>query len=138
MKKTILLLLVTCIGLVSCKKDNYTPGNNLPPNLTLLKYINANAWKPTNSSGQTLAVTIAVPELTRATFENDEVALSISRGDNDVYTKMPFVDAAVSYTYDIQPGFITLFIQTTNDKTLIPPTPTFVSRLKIVLITSSL
>jgi len=137
MKKYILLLLCTItVGLSSCTKEVIVPNDTLP-NKTILKYVNSNQWIPT-SNGQELNVDIPVGEIDRDTFENDEISVMISRGDNDTYEKIPFVYNAQSYSYEIRPGFINLSIQTSGDTNLIPTRPTSTTRVKIVLITSSL
>ncbi|MBB6274335.1 hypothetical protein HDF26_004809 [Pedobacter cryoconitis] len=137
MKKYILLLLsITAIGLSSCKKEVIAP-NNGPPNITLLKYVNPGDWVQSPNK-ETYSVTIPVSQIDRDRFENDEVALSISRLDNDLYDKMPFVDNAESYSYTYAPGTVTLYLQKTNDANIFPDRPTNKARVKIVLITSNL
>lgn len=136
MKKYLLLLLCTvAIGLSSCKKTVYVPDEGLP-NLTILKYVNPNQWIA-DSDGQTLSVDIPVSEIDRDTFENDDISLMISRGDNDTYEKIPFVYNSQSYSYEIRPGFVTLYIQTSDDQNVIPTRPGSTTRIKIVLITST-
>ena len=137
MKKYLLLLLCTItVGISSCTKEVYAPNDTLP-NQTILKYVESNEWVPT-SGGQELYVDIPVSEIDRDTFENDDISVMISRGDNDTYEKVPFVYDVQSYSYEIRPGFITLSIQTSGDTNLIPIRPTTTTRVKIVLITSSL
>lgn len=137
MKKYLLLLLsITAIGLSSCKKEVIAPNNGLP-NLTLLRYINPNDWV-LSPDKQTLSVQLAVSDIDKATFENDEVALSLSRLDNDIYDKMPFVDNAQSYSYTYAPGLVTIYLQTSGDNNIFPVRPTAKARVKIVIITSSL
>lgn len=137
MKKYILLLLsITAIGLSSCKKEVINP-NNGPPNITILKYINPGDWQ-LSADQQTYSVVLPVSQIDQATFDNDEVALSISRLDNNLYDKMPFVDNAESYSYTYTPGSVTVYLQTTSDKNLTPIRPTNKARIKIVLLTSNL
>jgi hypothetical protein len=136
MKKYILLLLaITAIGLSSCKKEVLVPADNGLPNKTYLRYIQPGDWK---QDGNTLSVFLPVSDLDAATFENDEVALSISRRDNDLYDKLPLVDNARSYSYTYAIGGVTLFLQNAADLSTPPVRPTEKSRVKIVLITSSL
>lgn len=137
MKKYLLLLLCTItIGLSSCEKEVYIPNDTLP-NLTILKYVTPNQWVSSNN-GTTLSVDIPVSDIDRDTFENDDISLMISRQDDDTYEKIPFVYDAQSYSYEVRPGFVTLYIQTSGDARLIPVRPTTTTRVKIVLITSSL
>ena len=137
MKKYLLLLLCTVtIGLSSCEKEVYIPNDTLP-NQTIIKYVNSNQWI-SSSNGQELSVDIPVGEIDRDTFENDDISLMISRQDDDTYEKIPFVYNAQSYSYEVRPGFVTLYIQTSGDNQLIPVRPTATTRVKIVLITSSL
>lgn len=138
MKKYLLLLLsITAIGLSSCKKEVIAPNNNGIPNLTLLKYVNPTDWVQ-SANKETYSVTIPVSEIDKGTFDNDEVALSISRLDNELYDKMPFTDNAESYSYTYTPGSVTLYLQKTNDANIFPDRPTNKARIKIVLITSNL
>jgi hypothetical protein len=137
MKKYLLLLLCTVtIALTSCEKEVYVPNDTLP-NQTIIKYVNSNQWI-SSTNGQELSVDIPVGEIDRDTFENDDISIMISRGDNDTYEKIPFVYDAQSYSYEIRPGFVTLSIQTSGDTNLIPVRPSSTTRVKIVLITSSL
>ncbi|SEA80798.1 hypothetical protein [Pedobacter hartonius] len=136
MKKYLLLLLISCVGLASCKKEVLVQDDTLP-NLTVLKYVTPSQWIPSNN-GYTLSVDIPVAELDEDTFENDDVSLMISRQDDNTYEKIPFVYDGQAYSYEIRPGFVTLYIQTSGDNILTPITPTTRTRVKIVLITSSL
>ncbi|MBB5638604.1 hypothetical protein HDE68_004536 [Pedobacter cryoconitis] len=133
MKKYILLLLsITAIGLSSCKKETILPLSNA----TILKYIAPGDWV-LSADNRTLSVDIPVNEINKATFDNDEVAASISRLNNDLYDKMPFVDNGQSYSYTYEPGFITVYLQNSGNQNT-PVRPVATARLKIVLITSSL
>ncbi|MDO7742947.1 MAG: hypothetical protein MUP99_04210, partial [Pedobacter sp.] len=122
--------------LSSCKKEVIVPNDTIP-NLTILKYVAPGAWQQLLNN-KTLTVDIPVSEIDRDTFENDEVAVSISVGDNDTYDKVPYVYNTQSYSYQIRPGFLTLYIQTSGDTNTVPIRPTVTTRVKIVLITSSL
>lgn len=136
MRKYLLLLLITTLGFGACKKEVLVTNDTLA-NQTILKYVSPNQWEP-SPDGQTLTVTLPVSQIDRATFENDDISVMISRGDNDTYEKIPFVYDAQTYSYDITPGYVTLYIQTSGDQNLIPVAPTTNTRVKIVLITSSL
>jgi len=137
MKKYLLLILCSLtLGLSSCTKEVIAPDTGLP-NQTILKYVQPNQWIAT-ANEQELSVDIPVGEIDRDTFENDDISLMISRGDNDIYEKIPFVINAQSYSYEVRPGFVTLYIQTSGDSILRPVRPSTVTRIKIVLITSSL
>jgi len=137
MKKYLLLLLCTVtIGLSSCEKEVYIPNDTIP-NVTILKYVNANQWISSNN-GTTLSVDIPVADIDEDTFENDDISLMISRQDDDTYEKIPFVYDGQSYSYEVRPRFVTLYIQTSGDSKLIPIRPTTTTRVKIVLVRSSL
>jgi len=137
MKKYLLLLLCTVtIGLSSCEKEVYIPNDTLP-NITILKYVNPNQWLSSDNA-RTLSIDIPVSEIDRDTFENDDISLMISRQDDDTYEKIPFVYNAQSYSYEVRPGFVTLYIQTSGDSQLIPVRPSSTTRVKIVLVRSSL
>ena len=136
MKKYVLFLLLACVGLSSCKKEVLVADDRLP-NQTVLKYVAPSQWV-SEDNGETLSVVLPVSQIDKATFENDDISVMISRGDNDTYEKIPFVYNAQSYSYDITPGTIKLYIQTSGDQNLIPIRPTTTTRVKIVLITSSL
>ena len=136
MKKYLLLILCTVtLGLSSCTKEVLV-SNDLP-NITLLKYVNPTQWI-SSPNGQELTVDIPVSEIDRDTFENDDISLMISRDDSDTYEKMPFVYNALTYSYEVRPGFVTVYIQTSGDQILVPARPTTRARIKIVLIRSSL
>lgn len=137
MKKSILLLLfIATIGLVSCEKEVYVPNDTIP-NLTFLDYVQPNEWQY-NSTTQTYSVNIPASEIDRETFENDDVSLMISRGDNDTYDKIPFVYDGLSWSYDITPGNVTLYIQTSGTNAEIPARPNYTTRVKVVIVRSSL
>jgi hypothetical protein len=136
MKKYLLLLLISCVGLASCKKEVLVQDANLP-NVTILKYVNATDWKATLND-HTLSVDIPVSQIDNDTFENDDISLMISRDDSDTYEKMPFVYEKQTYSYEVRPGFVSIDIQTSNDQTLRPTAPSTRARVKIVLIRSSL
>lgn len=136
MKKTLLIVLFACIGLISCEKEVYVPSEEIP-NQTILLYVNPADWV-LQSDRETYSVRLPVSDIDRATFENDDISMMISRGDNDVYDRMPFTDYGVSYQYDITPGFVTLYIQNTGTNQSTPEKPNYRTRVKIVLVTSSL
>jgi hypothetical protein len=136
MKKYILLLLISCAGLASCTKEVIVPNDTLP-NITLLRYVNPNEWV-LSPDKETLSVRIPVSEIDRDTFANDDISLMISRDDSDTYEKMPFVYEAQSYSYEVAPGLVTIYIQTSGDQILTPKLPERRARVKIVLIRSSL
>lgn len=135
-KYLLLLLLITCVGLVSCEKTVYVPDDTLP-NITILKYVTPNQWVR-DTDQQTLVVDIPVGEIDIDTFENDDISLMISRNDDDTYEKIPFVYNGLTYSYEVRPGFVTLYIQTSDAQILIPTAPQTTTRVKIVLIRSSL
>ncbi|MET1057482.1 MAG: hypothetical protein ABWY16_19365 [Pedobacter sp.] len=135
MKKYLLLLFIAAVGLSSCKKEVLV-ANDLP-NITLLKYINPNQWL-SSSDGRSLTVGIPVAEIDRDTFENDDISLMISRNDSDTYEKMPFVYNGQTYSYTVEPGIVTIDVQTSDAQNTIPVRPTQTARVKIVLIRSSL
>lgn len=135
MKKYLLLLFIASVGLSSCKKEVLV-SNDLP-NITLLKYINPNQWLP-STDGRSLTAEIRVTEIDRDTFENDDVSLMISRDNSDTYEKMPFVYNGQTYSYTVEPGIVTIDIQTSDAQNTFPLRPTLQARVKIVLIRSSL
>jgi len=135
MKKYLLFLLISCAGLSSCKKEVLI--DNDLPNITLLKYINPNQWI-LSADASTYSVDIPVSEIDRDTFENDDISLMISRDNSDTYEKMPFVYNGQTYSYEVRPGFVAIDIQTSGDQIRTPIRPAQQSRIKIVLIRSSL
>jgi hypothetical protein len=137
MKKSLLLLLfVSCIGLVSCQKEVYVPDDTLP-NQTILKYVQPNQWV-LSPNGTTYTVVIPVSEIDPDTFENDDISIMVSKGDNDTYEPIPAAFNGETYSTLIRPGSVQIDIQTTGDQNLFPNRPVGVTRVKIVLITSSL
>lgn len=137
MRKYLLLFLCTLtIGLSSCKKEVLVSDDSLP-NITILKYVTPSQWIASNN-GYTLSVDIPVSAIDRDTFENDDISLMISRKDDDTYEKIPFVYDGQSYSYEVRPGFVTLYIQTSGDAVLTPVRPNATTRVKVVLVRSSL
>lgn len=137
MKRSILLLLfIATIGLVSCEKEVYVPNDTLP-NITFLDYIEPNEWQY-NSSNQTYNFNLDAPEIDKATFENDDVSLMISRGNTDYYEKIPFVYDGLSWSYEISQGKILVSVQTSGTSPQIPAKPTTTTRVKVVIVRSSL
>ena len=136
MKKYLLLLFIASIGLSSCTKEVFVPDDTLP-NQTIIAYINPNQWIP-SSDGYTLSAEIPVSQIDEDTFFNDDISLMISRNDNNIYEKIPFVYDGQAYSYDVAPGSVKLYIQTSGDNILTPVRPTSRVRVKIVLITSSI
>ncbi|SDM79608.1 hypothetical protein [Pedobacter antarcticus] len=138
MKKTVLIMLLSIVtlGISSCKKEVFVPNDGIP-NQTLLKYVASGDWR-ISPDNNTYSVTIPVGEIDRGTFENDNISLMISRGDNDVYDGMPYSDEASgdNYSFDITPGSVTIYYQ--NKYSVPPARPNLVTRVKIVLTTSSL
>lgn len=134
MKKSILLLLfIASIGLVSCEKEVYVPNDNI----TFLDYVQPNDWQY-DSSTQTYSVNIPAPEIDGDTFENDDISLMVSRGNNDVYDKIPFVYDGLSWSFDITTGNITLYVQTSGTAPEVPVKPNYITRVKVVIVRSSL
>ncbi len=137
MKKSILLLLfIASIGLVSCEKEVYVPNDTIP-NITFVDYIQPDKWSY-NATDQSYSFTIDAPEIDKATFDNDDVSLMISRGDDSVYDKIPFVYDGLSWSYDITLGHVTLYVQTSGTSPEIPAKPTTTTKVKVVIIRSSL
>ncbi|MBC6109753.1 hypothetical protein ACFOG5_21100 [Pedobacter fastidiosus] len=136
-KLTFLLLCITTIGLVSCKKDVYVPDSGLP-NQTIETVINANQWVYSENNTR-LSTTVSFPEIDDATFRNDGILVYIYP-DNSVneYKQLPMVFDAQAYSYIVRKGSITIDIQTSGDNVLIPKKPTAPIGLRVVIVTSSL
>lgn len=137
MKKIILLLIcITTLGLVSCKKEIVAPQGL--PNQTIETVINPNQWVSSENNTR-LSTTINFPEIDAETFRNDGISVYIYP-DNSVneYRQLPFVFDAQAYSYTVRPGSITIDIQTSGDNVLVPVKPTAPIGLRVVIVTSTL
>lgn len=133
-KLTLLLLCVTTLGLVSCKKDTYV--NNGTNNLTIVKYIEPSAWA-LSSDGFTYSATILDSRIDKRTYDNDGILVYISRGNGSYYEQLPFVYDALSYSYSVTPGSISIDVQSSDFQEATPVKPSSTMRVKIVLIESA-
>jgi len=133
-KLTFLLLCITTLGLVSCKKDTII--QNIP-NQTIIATINPTDWRQ-DTDGSTLYSILDISDvLDEATFEDDGILVYISRGDNDTYEQIPNVYGLVSYSYLVDKFAKTIEIDAQrSDRTGYPPTPASRTRIKIVLVRS--
>lgn len=132
-KLTLLLLCVATLGLASCQKETIV--NNKPNNLTLIKYIEPNAWT-LSANGFTYDATITDNRIDERTYQNDGVLVYISRGNTTFYEQMPFVYDAQSYSYTVTPGSLSIDIQSSDFQEAAPIKPTTTMRVKIVLLES--
>lgn len=133
MKKLALLLLcITTLGLVSCKKDTIV--NNAPNNLTIIKYIEPSAWQPVDS--YTYSVTLQDSRIDKRTFEDDGILVYVSRGNTNFYEQIPFVYDTQAYSYTVSQGSISIDIQSSDFQSAAPIKPSSTMRVKIVLLES--
>jgi hypothetical protein len=134
MKKLALLLIcVTTLGLVSCKKDTYVNGG--ANNLTIIKYIEPTAWALSND-GLTYSATITDNRIDNRTYEDDGILVYVSRGNGNYYEQLPFVYDVDAYSYTVTPGSLSIDIQSSDFQEATPIKPTSTMRVKIVLLES--
>ena len=132
-KLTLLLLCITTLGLVSCKKDTIV--NNAANNLTIIKYIEPSAWQ-LSTDGFTYSATIVDNRIDDRTYEDDGILVYVARGNGNFYEQMPFVYDAQSYSYSVTPGSISIDIQSSDFQAATPIKPNSTTRVKIVLLES--
>lgn len=134
MKKLHLILLcVTILGMVSCKKDTYV--NNTANNLTIIKYIDPNAWALSND-GFSYSATVFDNRIDQRTYDDDGILVYVSRGNGNFYEQIPFVYDTQAYSYTVTPGSLSIDVQSSDYQEAAPTKPTSVMRVKIVLLES--
>lgn len=134
MKKLHLILLcVTILGMVSCKKDTYV--NNTANNLTIIKYIDPNAWALSND-GFSYSATVFDNRIDQRTYDDDGILVYVSRGNGNFYEQIPFVYDTQAYSYTVTPGSLSIDVQSSDYQDAAPTKPTSVMRVKIVLLES--
>jgi len=131
-KLSLLLLCVATLGLVSCKKDTIV--NNAANNLTIIKYIEPNAW--TLVDDFTYSATLADNRIDERTFEDDGILVYVSRGNTNFYEQIPFVYDTQAYSYTVSKGSISIDIQSSDFQSAAPVKPNSTTRVKIVLLES--
>lgn len=129
---TLLLLCVATLGLASCKKDTIV--NNAANNLTIIKYIEPNAWSLVDDF--TYSVTLQDNRIDKRTYEDDGILVYVSRGNTNFYEQIPFVYDTQSYSYTVSEGSISVDIQSSDFQSAAPVKPTSTTRVKIVLLES--
>ena len=132
-KLTLLLLCVATLGLASCQKDTIV--NDKPNNLTIIKYIEPNAWA-LSTNGFTYDASISDNRIDERTYQNDGILVYVSRGNTSFYEQIPFVYDAQSYSYTVEPGRLSIDIQSSDFQEAAPIKPTTTMRVKIVLLES--
>lgn len=132
MKKYLLLLLVTTIGLSSCKKEIIDSGQR---NRTILVDIPGNNWKTTDG-GRNYFTNISVPENTQQFNQSGHIVVAMAFENPDQYEGLPQVYLGISYTFTSQPGSVTIYQNAVDNHILTQPSG--VSTAKITLIDSDI
>lgn len=130
MKKTILLFLcILTVGLSSCKKEVLVTD---PTNRTILVDIPLSNWVRA-TDGPYYYTNIDLPENNSNFNQSGHVIVSMSFANPDVYEGLPQVYGGASYTFNSQPGKLTIYINSVNNTT-VPNLPLTVTTAKITLI----
>ncbi len=119
--------------MVSCKKDTYV--NNTANNLTIIKYIDPNAWALSND-GFSYSATVFDNRIDQRTYDDDGILVYVSRGNGNFYEQIPFVYDTQAYSYTVTPGSLSIDVQSSDYQDAAPTKPTSVMRVKIVLLES--
>lgn len=119
------------LSISSCTKQYVNPN----PNQTILFNVPSTDWQLfTDPSGvKSYQETLAVPEISSASADNDGVLVYLAFSDG-VYEQVPEVYNGVSYSFTYNAGSIALYAQTADGTTaVLPPAAT----AKVVLVPSS-
>lgn len=130
MKKYLLLLLVTTIGLSSCKKEIIDSGQR---NRTIIVDIPGANWKTTDG-GRNYFTNINVPENDAQFNQSGHIVLAMAFENPNQYEGLPQVYLGISYTFTSQPGSVTIYQNAVDNHVLTQPVG--VSTAKITLIDS--
>ncbi len=135
MKKLVLLLLcVTTLGLVSCKKDTIVNENT--PNYTFYTSIPTSRWvATTDSEGSYYYADITNQEIER--YEDDGTIVSFQRFNDNGYDALPFTLGMVRYSYTSYPGRIRVYLQDQYNQNILPARPTSEISARVVIVASS-
>ncbi|WP_129716427.1 WW domain-containing protein [Pedobacter sp. SYP-B3415] len=130
---TFLLLCITTLGFVSCKKDVIAPQTQ---NFTIFASIQPTQWQTAqDSEGRYYYVDINNQEIER--YEVDGVIVSIARFNDDGYDALPFSFGGVRYSYTSYPGKVRIYLQNQYDQNVLPARPTAEITTRVVLVASA-
>lgn len=132
-KLTVLLLCAVTLGLASCRKETII---NQSPNRTIIFNVAANDWT-LSSDRLTYSKTLAVPEITQRTMDDDAVLIYISFDNGITYLQMPFVFDVDAYSTVIRRGQVEIDIQSSDNQDVEPRKPTNNAKVKVVIIAST-
>lgn len=135
MKKLLLLLLcVTTLGLVSCKKETIIQES---PNRTFVYTVRANSWT-LSTDGYTYSTILDIPEVDNVTLDDEGVLVYITNpGDRSRQKQLPFVYKVDAYSYEISNGKIRIDIESSDFQDRDPIKPTTDIEAKVIIIPST-
>lgn len=132
MKKYLLLLLVTTIGLSSCKKEVIDSGQR---NRTIIVDIPGSNWTSTDG-GRNFSTRIDVPENNAQFNQSGHIVVAMAFENPNLYEGLPQVYLGISYTFKSQPGSVIINQNAVDNHVLVQPNG--VSTAKITLIDSDI
>ncbi|PWS30503.1 hypothetical protein [Pedobacter paludis] len=129
-KLTFLLLCITTIGLVSCKKDTIVQSAQ---NIVIVRDVTPNQWV-LSTNGQTYSADLAISAIDAYHVDNEGTLVYISYNNGASYIQLPFVYNVDAYSYEVYPGGLSIDIQSSDLQNRAPVRPTSSVRVKVVLI----
>ncbi len=129
-KLTYLILCITTLGLVSCKKDTFI---NETPNRSIVLNVAPNAWT-LSSDGFTYYTVLNVPEIDQYTIDNEAVLVYVSYDQGTSYLQLPFVYNVDAFSTVVSKGKVEIDIQSSDNQDTQPIKPNQTLRVKVVII----
>ena len=137
MKKILTILgCVILLAATSCTKQYVTPGTT---NQTFSADLATTNWtlSTDNSGVKSYAATINVASINNSFVQYGGIIVSISYDGGSTYEQLPetYAGIAYSYTYNANPGNVTLYAQSADGTTAVQPTLPI--KVKIILVDSN-
>lgn len=138
MKKIILLLIcITTLGLVSCKKETIV---KTTPNRTIVFDVQPSEWKLTTDGLSYFVELNNIPEIDDYSVQNEGTLVYISypnsTGAYTSYIQMPFVYNIDAYSYEVYKGGVRIDIQSSDNQDTTPLKPSTKVKIKVVIVAS--
>lgn len=130
MKKYLLLLLIACTGLASCKKETFITE---PLNRTILVDIAPNKWV-LSANRLEYSTVINIPENNVNFNHSGGIIVAMSFEDADEYDALPhlYTNTNDNYRFTSRPGSLTILLSNLNGVTPIPPDGLVTAKITLV------
>lgn len=137
MKKILTILgCIVLLAATSCTKQYVTPGQT---NQTYYADVAASTWTPTtdNSGSKSYSASIAIAGINGNFVQSGGIIVAISYDGGNTYEQLPetYAGIAYSYTYNANPGNVTLYAQSSDGTAAVQPTLPI--KVKIILVSSN-